>query len=361
MSYVTGHFTQPNVPLNTQAESSDGHLLLNSVNTQISESIASLSESTAETLEDIGLAIGSRLRNEDKGDKKTKDNPAATLARIAKSIPMDGNTERLFSQLETALSEFSNPAELMRFLTHLFHDSATVALIIQLYLQRKKKFESRLSPILSALLEDLGEDSSVLLFSALHFGAGNREIKQQINRLYHETARTFQGIVGFYKTLKKRIHRHKDRKKAVVCLMHSYSEDIHDESEGLFKIKIAHVIQELKRLFTVLSMDDNCVDIAEFLNRLPEVDNLAADQIISATLEWLDTIWIYEEMVQEKLIELPIKTLTARILFLQHMLDLFKHLPELCFEDEENRTHIIKILQQVINTAAHEEDSNTLW
>lgn len=316
----------------------------------------------AETAENIGFQLGERLKSlelekKDKGFKP-KLNPKEALYRISEVLAPSKEMSQAMFKIEDAIAKFSSQASLKQHLLHLFHDPGVVAILIQMYFKKKKR-KKILSDILDEIIEDFGDDSSIILFSALQFGKGNKEVKSKINQLYHEATQQFLGIAAFYKKLKQHIRDAKKRRKAVIAMLHSYAEDIHDCSEGLFKIKIAHVITELKRLSTVLSMDNMCEEVAEFLNHLSDknIKKISGEQVIDILIEWLDTSWIYDAMIMEKMTSLSIVSFGSQILFLQRIRKLFKRLPRFCFDSEESQMHILETLQQEINKISKIEDT----
>lgn len=325
--------------------------------TQTQRSISNaVAEARSETTENIGFMLGERIKAQEKEEKKPKVNLRDALYRIAESLPIGNDMERLFSQLEEAMAKFSNKASLKQHLLNIFRDKGLAALVLQMYLKKKKK--KVLSDILGELVDEFGGDSSIVLFSALQFGSGNEEAKRKINKLYHETAQQFTGISSFYQKLKQQIKDRQKIKKVLISMLHSYAEDLHDASEGLFKIKVSFVIKELRRLETVLSMDYMCEDIAKFMSSLRErhIKNITGEKILDLVVEWLDVSWIYDAMIHEKITSLYIASISSQVLFLQKIRALFKLLPKLSYDSEEGRSHILDILQEEINKTSNAEE-----
>ena len=197
------------VPGNPKASRFSG-----SVVTQIQTKMkAAATEAKSETLENIGFTLGERMKSIDKEEKKPKANLRETLYNVVKTFPANTDMKNPFSQLEEAMGKFSSRASLKQYLISLFRDPGMVAIIIQMYLQKKQR-KKILSDILDDMINEFGEDSSIVLFSALQFGAGNQETKKKINQLYNQTAQQFFGIADFYKKLKQQISDSKKEKKS---------------------------------------------------------------------------------------------------------------------------------------------------
>ena len=354
----------PTAPSPTTANNPQLLRFSGSVITQTQQKInVAKAEARNETIENIGFTLGERMKSIDidkeEGTKKPKVNLRESLYEIAQTLPVNTDMKQPFFKLENAMEMFSSTASLKRHLLSIFGgDPGMVAIVIQAY-QQKKRRKKILSDILDDLIAEFGEDSSIVLFSALQFGSASKETKSKLKKLYTNTAREFFGITDFYKKLKQSFKNAKDRKKAVTTMLHSFAEDIHDVSEGLFKIKVVYVIRELKRLSTILSMDAACAEAAEFMQHLEDqsMQNINGEIILNTIIEWMDIAWIYDAMIHEKIASLYIIPFSSQIIFLQKILRLLKSLPVMCYESEESRSHVFDTIQKELNRISTAEET----
>ena len=354
----------PTLPSPTTINNSQLLRFSGSVITQTQQKIsATKAEARNETIENIGFTLGERMKSIDidreEGAKKTKVDLRESLYEITKTLPVDTDMQQPFFKLENAMKMFSSTASLKRHLLSIFGgDAGMVAIVIQAY-QQKKRRKKILSDILDDLIAEFGEDSSIVLFSALQFGSASQATKSKLKKLYTSTAREFFGITDFYKKLKQKFKDANDRKKAVITMLHSFAEDVHDVSEGLFKIKIVYVIRELKRLSTILSMDAACAEAAEFMQHLDDqsMQNINGEIILNTIIEWMDVAWIYDGMIHEKIASLYLIPFSSQIIFLQKILRLLKSLPVMCYESEESRSHVFDTIQKELNRISTAEET----
>lgn len=312
-----------------------------SISAQASDALDDM-ESIAlqDTLEDMSLVLGSRLKGKGKAlDEEANLLRDENLAQLAEQLGGErlggmlleletgDKYEQLLAMYEQGELSFSDAALLL---------SASVTR--QTPGSRRRK---ALSSLLDQLLEQQ-QDWALTLFSELELGnldTTAQEGMRQIVRRHHQQQHqeSTEGMWQWFESLRE----WDNRRQRIRVLLRTFSWEL---SSGISDIPVERLIaslMNLKKLLLFLGINDYARQLATLISLDP--DEMLAELLRVIELRWGHADWFAQRLEVIKV--LPEKS----VLYLIRLKDILKFLPEVCFLDEQQRKQLLETIEQVID------------
>jgi type III secretion system YopN/LcrE/InvE/MxiC family regulator len=289
-------------------------------------------ESFAETLEDIGFVVGSRLREPRRTQADGSTDRPRTRAMLQQLIRQIGAVSG--AQLDDlkrrlpGLDELEDAGDAMRAAGM---NDGEMALLLGAMLEegklsgaRRRQAEARLATVLS------GDEWALQLFAHLEFGRTHQGLSE-LRQIYQRAAARERRLTQWFDEFR----RLPDRRRKLKTLIRALAFELSAEGPAM-DARLAAVITDLKRILQFLGIEDHCGRCADGL-RAAQVDG---DALIAALLEiveeaWLSAAWL--DAHTKRMIAAP----TLRYRYAKGMMELIKLLPDDCFDDTDQRATIL--------------------
>ncbi|KVN03476.1 secretion protein [Burkholderia sp. MSMB1552] len=290
-------------------------------------------ESFAETLEDIGFVVGTRLRETRRAQAGGSTDRPRTRAMLQQLIRQIGAVSA--AQLDDlrrrmpGIDELEDVGDAMRAAGM---NDGEMALLLGAMLEegklsgaRRRRAEARLAAVLS------GDEWALQLFAHLEFGRAGQAGLAQLRQLYQRATARERRLTQWFDEFR----RLPDRRRKLKTLIRALAFELSSEGPAM-DVRLAAVITDLKRILQFLGIEDHCGRCADSL-RAADVDG---DALIAALLEiveqsWLSAAWLDAQTRRM----MPDATLRYR--HAKGMMELVKLLPDDCFDDADQRTTIL--------------------
>ncbi|WP_424647117.1 type III secretion system gatekeeper subunit SctW [Chromobacterium vaccinii] len=306
-------------------------------------------EGYAETLENIGFALGSQARDRMRGQSASADRarPRSMLQRLAKQVSTvaSGQLEELRQRIP-GIEAVEEVDDLLNSLRQHQFDAGEMALLLAAMLGedglpavRRRRLEAALDQVMD------DEDWALQLFSHLEFGAVGKSGLAELRRLYQRAASRQSGLVYWF----GQFRRMNDRQRKLKTLIRALAFELSAEG-GATDIRLATVITDLKRVLQFLGMEDHCQRVAQAL-AIPELDG---NRVIEELLEIIQQSWVYPDWLSSRADDL-VPEAYSRHGYARRMGELVKLLPDDCFEDIDQRETILTAFLEYQERLADEE------
>ncbi|AOJ71467.1 MULTISPECIES: type III secretion system gatekeeper subunit SctW [Burkholderia] len=290
-------------------------------------------ESFAETLEDIGFAIGARFREPRRGAADGRpDRPRARsmLHQLIKQIGAVSAAELAeLRERIPGVDELDDAADAMR---DAGFNAGEIALLLGAMLEegklsgmRRKRAEDALAAILD------GDEWALQLFARLEFGVAGRAGLSELRRLYQRAAARQKRLTEWFDEFR----RLRDRRRKLKTLIRALAFELSAQGPAM-DAHLAAVITDLKRILQFLGVEDHCARAADALNA-PGVD---ADVLLQSLVECVEQSWISAGWLAERT-GAAIRDDAFRYRYAKAMQELVKLLPVDCYEDAGQRDAIL--------------------
>ncbi|HDR2354459.1 TPA: TyeA family type III secretion system gatekeeper subunit [Enterobacter roggenkampii] len=310
-----------------------------SISSLASDALDAMDETALQdTLEDMSLVLGSRLKGKGKATTQEsvqqRDEKLALLAEqlggdrlseVLKDLEANGQQEQLPAMYEDGELNFSDTLLLL---------AASVA-------QQKpgSKKHKQLSSQLEKLLE--GEkDWSLTLFSELELGRVDHEAQQELRQIvqrYHQSQHqeSAEGMWEWFNTMRD----WEDRQQRIKILLRTFSWELSSGISDIPMEKLVSTLMNLKKLLLFLGIED----YAKMLSRLISLpaNEMLAEILLVIELRWGHQNWFIQRMAHLNIPE------EKQPLYMRRLKDILKFLPEICFLDEQQRKQLIEVIEQV--------------
>lgn len=286
-------------------------------------------ESLHETMEDLGFALGGRIRDLRRG--KTDDELVKGRVLMQKLVTEVSAIEPLyFNGLFSEPNDWHNSTDLLSALQIMYPDPGKAALHLVSYLAHgrinnplRKKFEAALSILMA-------EENIVLsLFSHLEFGTFTPSLRNALTVLYQKSYVKHQKLSQWLSTLGSEC----DRKRKLLTMIRLLSYELSASGQPIVDSHLASVISDLRQLLNIIGLDDFCNKAALSIN-IPEV---SGESMLSILVTLIELDWVSSEIIAENL---PILDNSSKRLVVFAFSKLIQLIPVNCFSDEDHKTQL---------------------
>lgn len=287
-----------------------------------------------ETLEEMSLAMGSRLkdlkrRDENRGIRTTQE----AVIELVESL----DDPQLIDELEqfSQLGEGSeSPLEQLQ---EAGISAGKQLLLVAALLAYKRPNEQRRRRLERALASLLSGDEAwgLQLFGHLELGELTDSALPALKRIYQRSQRDDQPQQGIAEWLAE-IKAWPDRQQRIRVLLRALSFDLSITADHSQQNRLAATINDLKRLLLFLGMEAHC-------NALAHALHLSEEQVLNEILEIIEQIWIYPEWLAGRLPALGVPE-EQQAHYLRRLTELLQLLPEPCYKDADQKEQTLKAL-----------------
>jgi len=272
-----------------------------------------------ETLEDMGMVLGGRLRDEQ--NVVLRDRQALRQHALLKMI------QRMQQQ------EGGIPAAWVEDGTgqHLGQQILSVTTLLAACMADHNKRKT-LSARLAALMEEEGWEAA--LFGMLELGTVDKSAFVPLMRLFRQAMD--EETVSLSEWF-RRMMDWPDRRQRVRVLLRMMAFELSACVVGAQQQRLATVLVRLRRLLLFFGLEKECLR-EEVLCQLP------ANSLLPLLIDIITECWVFDEWLSARLTPL----VSSPALFnrlLQHLDALFSLLPDNCFNDEDQREQIVTVLR----------------
>jgi len=303
------------------------------------------SSAMAEAMESMSLVMGSRLRDHE----RRTDNKGRSGALSEKLTAWVANVSgpalvELMSQFSDLGSGAHNP---LAILEQAGLEPGVMALLLAGLLQGKSMPSTRrrrLEQALATLLED--DTLSVDMFAWLELSGLDKQNLIPVRMLYERSRNgedSPESLMAWY----QEVCDWPDREKRLKILIQALALELNFEGDRTQLTRIAHSIQELKRLLLFFNLAEHSAWVAT-------AAGMEHDKMLREILNLLSELWVYADGISERLDAWNIP-ISRQIACLRAMLEFIRTLPSLCFRDDEHQGQITEALEQVQDRLADQE------
>lgn len=272
-----------------------------------------------ETLADMGMALGGRLKDYQQTDIKQRQvlRQQALLKMVLRMQQQEGGIP---SQLVQQAPSQNMGQRLLQVATLLVANGT----------DRKKR--KTLSDQLAELMEQEGWE--VELFGMLELGHVDKGVLAQINRLFQQAMD--EEAVSLSEWF-QRIMAWPDRRRRVRVLLRVMAFELSACVAGTQQQRLAAVLVRLRRLLLFLGLEKEC-QRAEVICQLP------VGSLLCLLIDITNESWLFAEWLAPRLTPL-VPSIKRYNRLLQHLDALFTLMPDRCFNDEDQREQIVTVLR----------------
>lgn len=295
---------------------------------------AVLGESIEETLEEIGLSLGARLKDQKSVEAEERNQRRQQLlvkliaqlsdsanTLLQQNIPPDLDIALLVSKLQQGGLSAGQQILLLATLLANCKDNP---------LRRRS-----LSQLLGPLLESEGWE--VELFGLLELGsAGSRSLgalKQLFQQSIHQSG---VSVAEWF----ARVSRWPQRQQRVRVLMRAVAFDLASQPPPKQGERLAATLDQLRRLLMFLGLEDHCC-------RMGSACGVAGDTILSEVLAVVGQPWLFNSWLAPRVAIITGPDANLQRGFIRRFYELVKLMPVECFNDEEQQAQILAVLLEI--------------
>lgn len=304
------------------------------------------SDAMTETLEDIGFALGSRLRNPRQvttasDGKIERPRPRAMLHRLVKQI--NAVSPAQLNELKRRLPDLEDILDIDNAMRAAEFDAGEQALLLAALLANKRMSSAHRKRLEAALATVMDSDEWALcLFSRLEFGAASRQSLSELRQLYQRAASHQTRLAQWFAEFR----RLQDRQRKLKTLIRALAFELSANGPAL-EVHLGAVIADLKRVLHFLGLEDQCQRVAQSLH-LSEVDG---DTLLEELLEIVQQTWIQSDWLAERT-QHRVPDSTRYYSYARHLAELVKLMPEDCFDDNDQREIILNAFSDYLTQLA---------
>jgi type III secretion system TyeA family effector delivery regulator len=287
-----------------------------------------------ETMEEIGLSLGSRLKDQKSVDAEERNlRRQQLLVKLIAQLP--GSADSLSQQNIPLDIDISLLAGKLR------QGGASVGqqvLLLAAMLAHHKDNPLRrrgLSQLLDPLLENEGWE--VELFGLLELGTeGSRSLSAVKQLFQHSIHQSELSVAEWF----ARVSRWPQRQQRIRVLMRAMAFDLSCQPPPKHGERLAASLYQLRRLLMFLGLEDHCC-------RMGNACGVPGDVILSEVLAVVGQPWLFSHWLQPRIELMSGPNATARRGFIRRFYELFKLMPVDCFNDQEQQEQILTVLLEM--------------
>lgn len=283
------------------------------------------SDALEETQEDLGFALGGRLKDM----RRSKEEEVSGRSRVLmhKLVAEVALVEP--SELEHQLDDgaWQQSPQLLAALQAEHPEPGAAALQLALWLAHGKsdgRLRTRMEQALTSLM---GEDETTLsLFGALEFGVVTPGLRQELVRLYQRASAPRQKLSQWLGQLGER----RQRQRKIRTLLRLISYELSASGQPIVGNHLAAVIGDLRQLLRLLGLEAYCDQAATALG-MPAI---SGEGLMAMVVQIVEQIWVNADSLEEML---PPQSPLEHYRLLHALGKLIQLLPDECFGDTEQR------------------------
>ncbi|WP_133407973.1 TyeA family type III secretion system gatekeeper subunit [Parashewanella tropica] len=333
------------VNLNTQTEnqSVNGqvHPAHNTAALAAAEFAEVQAESMQEAMDDIGLGASNFLKK--LSSKNQKDETRLnTLEELVANL--EGEQAEGMATLASELAALNDGDAILAKVGQMKMDAGNVMLLLATVISSGEMSNQVKEKLRKKLQELLSEEGAELALIAAMEGlpldqAGLESLKSLYQRAEHGEA----GLAKWFSHLKDM----PDRRKRIRVLLRALSNSLNEDNTGTDMVKIVTVIDDLRRLLIFMSIEEHC-------NVLARAFEVKSADVLSISLELIEQSWVYAEWLEGKIKPLILDE-ERQISFLRRWRDLLLQIPNTCFRDPEQQSHVADAMMDLLDKWCDEE------
>lgn len=299
------------------------------------------SEALEETMEGLSLGLSSHMKKLMTG-KGAEDPRFSALEKLLQQLG-----EQQASTVNKLVEQFAHLGDGEQILSQLKQsgfDSGTLMLLLMALVVSGKlgqAAQKKLAKALKDLLSQVGAE--IALFAALEGVALDHDGLQALQQLYQQAVRGDGGLGKWFDMLQHL----PDRRKRIRVLLRALSEPLSEPHSGRDLVKVAAVIDDLRRLLIFLTLEEHCAQLAR-------ATGLDGELVLRVTLQLIEQAWVYPQWLDEQLCLLPLMP-ARRLGFLRRWRELVRMIPEACFRDPEQKEHIEEAMLSLLDLWCDQE------
>ncbi|QAU24827.1 TyeA family type III secretion system gatekeeper subunit [Dyella sp. M7H15-1] len=300
------------------------------------------SNALAETQEDLGFALGGRLRDTRRGGPGTQQNVRGRVLAHKLVAEIESVGAITLDALLDSPDDWQQSPHLLTALQQQAPDPGQAALLLAATLARGKPnglLRRRMQDALAELAAD--DDMSLSLFGTLEFGVCTPGLMHELRRLYHRASAQHQKMSQWLATLGER----DERQRKLRTMLRVLSYELSASGQPIVGSHLAAVIDDLQQLLRIIGLEAHCDQAADAL-ALPAFNG---ETMLRHIVELIEQIWLTPEAIADIV---PDADDDQRYKVVQALLRLIQLLPDECFNDTGHRTQIIETLTEYRNTLA---------
>ncbi|CNC54008.1 TyeA family type III secretion system gatekeeper subunit [Yersinia alsatica] len=287
-----------------------------------------------ETMEGIGLSLGSRLRDQKsiEAEKRNQRRQQLLVKLITQlsggsdhllqpNIPLDLDISLLASKLRQG--DLSAGQQILLLAAMMAHTTGNP-------LRRRS-----LAQLMAPLLEDAGWE--IELFGLLELGTQKSGELSAVKQLFTQSIYQDEfSIVEWF----TRVSRWPERQQRVRVLMRAIAFELSCLPPPKHGERLSATLYQLRRLLMFLGLEDHC-------NRMGKACGVAGDTILSEVLAVIGQHWLFSGWLQPRIEAIVGSDVSARRNFIRRFYELFNLMPIDCFDDQEQQGQILATLLEI--------------
>ncbi|RQR48088.1 TyeA family type III secretion system gatekeeper subunit [Burkholderia sp. Bp9126] len=289
--------------------------------------------SLAETLEDIGFAVGTRVREARRGvadGRVERQRTRSMLKQLVKQINAASNEELAeLRQRISAVDAFDDPSDAMR---DAGLSAGEMVLLLASMLEEGRLSGKQFKCVEDSLATLLDSDEWALqMFARLELGPGGRASMMELRRLYQYATTRQKSLIQWFDEFR----RLRDRTRKLKTLIRALAFEL--SAQNLTSnLHLATVITDLKRILQFLSLEDHCERTSRNLN----IEGVDRETLMLMLIECVEHSWISADWLADRTQTL-VRNDSARYRYAKGMMELAKLLSADCFNDTDQRDAIL--------------------
>ncbi|EAA3660510.1 TyeA family type III secretion system gatekeeper subunit [Salmonella enterica] len=318
--------TQPSAPHDNNIPS-----VLALAQTELSEF---QSDALDETLEDLGFALGGRLKGMSGKEEVLNKRSRVLMHKLVAEVAV---VER--SELEHQLDDgaWQQAPQLLAALQAEHPEPGAAALQLALWLAYGKpgaRMRTRMEQALTSLMGE--EEMSLSLFGALEFGVVTPGLRQELVRLYQRACAPRQKLSEWFTLLGER----RQRQRKIRTMLRILSYELSASGQPIVGSHLAAVIGDLRQLLRLLGLETYCDQAAMAL----DIPAISGEELMAMVVQLIEQYWVTDDSLEEVLSP---QSAMERYRLLYVLGKLIQLLPDECFGDSEQRNQLYETIRSL--------------
>lgn len=287
-----------------------------------------------ETMEEIGLSLGSRLKDQKSVEAEERSQRRQEL--LVKLISqLSGSADSLLPQNIRLDMDISLLASQLR---HGGLSAGQQILLLAAMLAYSKNNPLRrrsLSQLLEPLLEEGGWE--IELFGLFELGSQESQGLGAIKQLFAQSIEQNELSVAEWFS---QVSRWPQRQQRVRVLMRAVAFDLASQPPPQRGERLAATLYQLRRLLMFLGLEDHC-------NHMGRACGVAGDVILHEVLAVVGQPWLFSRWLQPRIEVITGPDTKTRNRFIRRFYELFNLMPVDCFNDQEQQQQVLAVLLEM--------------
>jgi type III secretion system TyeA family effector delivery regulator len=293
-----------------------------------------------DTMEDLSLLLGSRLKDiKNKNDKSVSDPRHALLEQLAEDRDLSllnielGDLDTLMTLLDSEEVPFDQGLLLL----------ASWGENEALDGQKRKKIKDRLTALM-----DANPEWALEMFATLELGDVSPQTLSPLLQVMkrHQDKQDKEEAENLWEWFEE-ISDWPERDKRVRVLIRTLAVELSFCTDESHQKRLVATIKDLKKLLLFLGIEERSAFVAKSVE-------LPARRVMKELLHTIEQTWITDSWVAHRLVSLSL-TEDKHILYLGRFTEILKYLPDLCFLDDAQRSQILEAFTAVYDRLSDEE------